>query len=444
LKVELTGAAATDRTIRALTKRAEKEGRRVEVAHPAAGGLRVRAEPTGTVAFVWYGSEPGGKRKLFHLGYFPEVNAAQAAEALRECKLRRKVAVQTGRPMTMRRDPRRDLSALTMRGLVALFALKELRHRKVKRSPLLALKLHVLSEEGANLGAIPVAAITPDDVRDVVARLETAGKHVQGVRVLALMRQMFRFAVKEKAGNIVRSPAADVMRSDFKLRTPRRKRRLSPAELGSLWAALYAAPENPTGRATRYALAILLATGRRCGELLLARREHIDLKAGTWRVPAENRKGKLTDEMEDDIVRVPRQVVALIRELFALAPSSPWVCATPLDSHSGHLYPGSLVRALHELRTSGAANLTTPAVVHDFRRAVRSTVTEERWCSVAAAELILGHKLPGILGNYDVGSYDEERVKALQRWTDYLDALAGRTEAGVTNLDAARQGQGVG
>jgi integrase len=425
----LTGAAAADRTIRALMRRVTKEGRRVEVAHPAAAGLRVRGEPTGTISFVWYGSEPSGARKLFHLGYFRDVNAAQAAEALQELKLRRKVAVATGHPM-MRCEPRRDLSGLTMRGLVALFAWKKLRRRKAPRSPLLALKNHVLDD----LGEVPVAAVTPDDVRDVIERLEAAGKHVQAARVLALLKQAFRVGVKH--GAISRSPAADITRSDFDLDITPRKRRFSADELGSLWGALHVNPENPTNRVSRYALAILLATGRRCGELLHARREHVDLVAARWRVPAEDRKGKVSAQLEDDLVHLPRQVIPLFRAMFEAAPASPWVCATPLDSRSGHLGAGTLVRALHELHADGTVKLGEPAVVHDFRRSIRSTLTEKRWASTVVAELILGHKIPGIVGVYDVASYDEERASALQRWADHLDALAGRTATDVVDLDA--------
>ncbi len=100
--------------------------------------------------------------------------------------------------------------------------------------------------------------------------------------------------------------------------------------------------------------------------------------------------------------------------------------------------PCVFVRALHELRTSGAAELMEPAVVHDFRRTLRSTVTEKRWGSTAVAELMLGHKIPGIVGVYDVATYDDDRATALQRWTDYLDQLAGLSTPGVVNLDAAR------
>ncbi len=71
------------------------------------------------------------------------------------------------------------------------------------------MKLHVLGEEGANLADVPVEAITPDDVRDVIERLERVGKHAQAARIFALLKQMFRLTVKEKAGNIERSPAAD-------------------------------------------------------------------------------------------------------------------------------------------------------------------------------------------------------------------------------------------
>jgi hypothetical protein len=76
--------------------------------------------------------------------------------------------------------------------------------------------------------------------------------------------------------------------------------------------------------------------------------------------------------------------------------------------------------------------------LHDMRKPLRSTIQEKGWANKAVAEAILGHSTPGIEGIYNMAQFTGLQGKALQRWCDYLDALAGKTAAGVVNLDAAR------
>ena len=61
-----------------------------------------------------------------------------------------------------------------------------------------------------------------------------------------------------------------------------RERVLSEAEIKTLWQAL---PAAKMGKRNELAIWIQLATGCRIGELMQARKEHINLVKGTWRIP---------------------------------------------------------------------------------------------------------------------------------------------------------------
>lgn len=61
---------------------------------------------------------------------------------------------------------------------------------------------------------------------------------------------------------------------------------------------------------------------------------------------------------------------------------------------------------------------------HDLRRTSR-TFLAAMSCPNEAAESIIGHMLPGVVGVYNQHSYDAERVEWLKRLSDYLEGLAG-------------------
>lgn len=44
------------------------------------------------------------------------------------------------------------------------------------------------------------------------------------------------------------------------------------------------------------------------------------------------------------------------------------------------------------------------------------------------SEMILGHKLPAIMSNYNYGQYLPEKLDALNKWIERLDVLAGNHE----------------
>jgi len=430
---------SVDRTVQRILAESKAAGARVERAHPAAEGLRVRANAaTDAVSFVWYAPRSAdGKRPVHVIGAWPAMSPKDAAERLEALRVDVKRAA-SGLP-----GPGREArTAMTLRELLALFWWKDLRARRLRWPPVLVLRNHVLDILGWNT---EVRTIRPHDVERVIEKLTNAGKSVQAVKVLALVKQMFLVAVR--AHVIERSPAADITRRYFKIRTPHRVRRWTADELGAVWRVLHEEPtpskvNNSAERreVARLGLIVLLATGRRTGELVQGRKEHFDLDAAVWTVPPEVRKFTRDQEAEaePDRVHLSPQVVRALRRLFALAPSSPWALGTPLDSSSGHVDDSTLGRAFREMQRGGPLKLTKPATVHDFRKAIRSTVVQQRWCSHAAAEVILGHEIGGVMGTYDLASYDEERAAALDRWTAYLDALAGFGEAKVANLDARR------
>jgi integrase len=441
--------AIPDARIRELVREARGEGKPIERPHGnEAPGLRVRvrAEPEGdgyNASWVWWGPRVDGKRKLHVLGTYPAVSAKEAAGRLADLKLDNERA-KAGLPSA---EPRSRVEArrMTLRQLLARFAWRELRERRQALAPTRVLKRNVLEvlDPGAKPGSrVEVRALHEEDVINVIQRLQQEHRDPQAKKVFALVKQMLAFAALPTVRAIERSPAENLTERVFRFRKSKRRGQLTPPELADLWRLFHGKTRDPRAETSQLALLILLGTARRTGELVQARWENVDLANAEWRVPRENRKA--TRELEDrmptaDVVHLPPQVARAFQRLRALAPMSPWVLATPKDSKSGHLGETTLARALADLRKAGLVKLSTyGATPHSFRHAFKSMAQEKHWASVVALELCLGHVLPGIFGTYTLSECHGERAAALDRWCDYLDGLAGFTQAGVVNLDAHR------
>jgi integrase len=143
-------------------------------------------------------------------------------------------------------------------------------------------------EHLAPIHAKTLAAVAPADLAEILhgLRPETA------IRVYGVAKAVFAFGVVllESEGVMLRSPA-DLARLRALGWSPRLRRSHKPmpalpwARAPELLAELESDPE-PIARLIRF----VLATASRCGAARLARRKHIDLKAKTWRIPAENLK----------------------------------------------------------------------------------------------------------------------------------------------------------
>lgn len=61
--------------------------------------------------------------------------------------------------------------------------------------------------------------------------------------------------------------------------------------------------------------------------------------------------------------------------------------------------------------------------MHDLRRTARSNFS--KFTEPHVAEIMLGHKLPGVWQVYDQYDYLEEQREAYQKWFDHLQDITG-------------------
>ncbi|WP_407675295.1 tyrosine-type recombinase/integrase [Paraburkholderia sprentiae] len=99
---------------------------------------------------------------------------------------------------------------------------------------------------------------------------------------------------------------------------------------------------------TRAGLKLTMFTGLRPGVVATAPWDEIDLDAGEWHVPASRMTMR-----HDHIVPLPRQAVALLRNLRPLTGRGHDVFASPARQKTPHLHQDALSKALRDMRFQG-------------------------------------------------------------------------------------------
>lgn len=164
------------------------------------------------------------------------------------------------------------------------------------------------------LGNMPLEEVRKGHITEVTDVLLARGVNRMAKLIFSLMRQMFRFAVDRDL--IDHDPTASIRKAKIGGKDVERDRVLSEEEISSLAKLL---PDAGLLTSTEAAVWIALSTCCRIGELMNARWENIDLKAGTWLIPSEDSKnGKAHSVTLSDFA------IQQFERIKAISGESPW------------------------------------------------------------------------------------------------------------------------
>lgn len=253
------------------------------------------------------------------------------------------------------------------------------------------------------LGKRPVADISPQEILQVIKRIETRGAHEIASKVLQRCNGVYRYAIT--TSRAIHNPAADLREA---LKTPEKKNyaALSAKELPKFLEKL----DDYDGHVqTKLATKLLVLTFVRTGELRGALWDEFDIEKREWNIPANRMKMK-----KEHLVPLSDQTIAILKEL------------KPLTGHRDHVFPSrqnankpmsenTILYALYKL------GYHTKATGHGFRTTA-STILNETGFNPDAIERQLAHVPKNkIRGTYNKAQYLPERIKMMQWWADYLD-----------------------
>jgi integrase len=255
------------------------------------------------------------------------------------------------------------------------------------RNDLMMLKNQILPR----LGRHRVNAVTRRDVQALHSSLRKIPYHAN--RVLSLLHMMFSLAIGW--GWCKENPATGVER----FREEKRETWLSETQLHALSAALDAYPDQEAADALR----LLILTGARMSEVLLAEWTHFDLKRGVWTKPSHHTKQKKIEHVP--LNRAALSILADLAEnrrsdyLFPGAKSAsrvtlrrPWIQVLKAAGlASVELKPGKRGKMLTRYK---------PTVrIHDLRHTFASHLVS-RGESLHKVGRLLGHTSPQTTARY--------------------------------------------
>ena len=377
---------------------------RIDIPVSIAPGLHVRIFPSGTKTFRW---DRGRQQKprIVTYGKFPDMSLAEAVKAHNKNKQKHKegIAVDV-----------HAANAKTVAELAEQFYSKRIvPHRKRPDVVRNVLDKDILP----SIGRAKVGAITPAIIRGVVEAVVARGAPTHAGKVLAILKQLFRFGVSN--GTLEYNPASELDALALGVENNVRNRVLNDNELHWLWNTLDEAKRiTPT---TKNAVKLLLLLGLRSGELRLSEWKHYDEKNKTLTIPPEHQKLSPRVAASARAFVVPLSPVAdqLIREL--IGNDKRWIFSVkaglPIERRSW----GRAVTRMIQL-TKGTDNPIDHFSIHDLRRTMRSRLGA-LGIAPHLAERCLNHSLGRILHIYDQHDYLNERREALKEWENHLCSI---------------------
>lgn len=392
---KLTATAIT-KALKAPGRYQDGDGLMLNVSAPGKGSWLLRVQAAG-------------KRREFGLG--PAANVGLAAARERAAEIRRQLAA--GLDPVLERRKAQD-AILTFKEAAVAFHTEQ--KAGWKNGKHLAQWLATLETYAyPAIGAVTVDRITATMVRDVLLPIwleipETARRVRQ--RVLAVLEWA---AAKE-----MREPAPTSRAVSRTLpRQPRKDGHFAAMPYADVPAFLATVRERES--MGRLALAAVILTAARSGEVRGATWSEVDLAAGVWTIPGERMKAGKEH-------RIP--LSAAVLEVFKAAADLRIAGSDLVFYGSNPRRPLSDMTLLKVLRDAGLSYS-----VHGFRSAFRDWVAEKTRFPDAVAEAALAHTLPNrVEAAYRRTNYFDQRKDLMEAWGKYLTAARGN----VVSLPASK------
>lgn len=370
------------------------------------GGLYLEVRPTG--AKLWrYRYRIAGKENVFALGEYPAVSLAEARAQRTEARALVKKGIH---PSHHRRSALLATHAANANTFEAI-AREWISRKKPSWSPYYARQVEnfLSSDVFPSIGTLPIRAITPAHLLDIVRRVEGRGAETVALNIRQWCSAIFRYAVSTLRADT--DPAASLKGAIQRPKTEHHKP-LSRTQIAEFDRSLEAYGGY---RTTVIALRLMLLTFVRTKELRQAPWSEFDLDRAEWRIAAERMKMR-----EAHIVPLSRQAVGLLRELYTHTGGRPLLFPNHRNPDDC-MTMTTLNRALERMGFNGRGTIGFSA--HGFR-ATASTMLNELGFRSEVIERQLAHaERNKVRASYNQAEYLDERRSMMQHWADLIDEI---------------------
>lgn len=372
-------------------------------------GLSVRVSPKGKVVFQ-YRYRWADKGERIDIGSYPATSLKYARDEV--IRLRGKLEANRNPKLVRKEEKRRALDAVTIESVIRRWhSAYCVKNKKGADQILRSFELHLFPK----IGNMPHDITKLHDWLEV---LEPLSERLAGIadRLLINSKQAHTWAYKRKL--IENRPLSDITGKDMDIKKGQGERFLNHEEIKILYTAIEGSRMVPKYRAF---IKLLLHFGCRCAELIEARVEDFNLVDKVWTLPPDRHKtGKTTGKALKRPIIKP--VEDLLMYVISLNNGSEMVFTkegsrAPVGRSSLQCLPYNLMQ--YSWRRLGYQFPYWS--LHDLRRTARTNFSDLTEPHVA--EIMLGHKLPGVWQVYDKSDYLEEQRKAYQAWWNRVESI---------------------
>jgi len=381
-------------------------------------GMYLRVYPNGSKYWqlqYWFDE----KQKILSLGVWPDVSLKEAREERFEAKKKIKVGIDPNdkrkesleaQKIYFEKEKERETTTFRIIAEEWLSRQSVLWTERHSRGVQNSLKIHVLPD----LGEIPIADISIQDVIATLRKIEADGKYETCYRLRQKIEAIFSYA--EIEGKCVGNPAKGLQQILTKPQ-PKSQNSLPISELPEFLKKMVADKDAiPT---TLLAMKFIILTFVRTSELRFAdwKEFDIDCTEPLWVIPEERMKMRRIHH-----VPLSRQAVNILKEM------------QQFSGPEGYVFPQFYNRkkAMSEntlLYFSNRLGYAGRNTVHGFRTVASTVLNESRKWHPDVIERQLAHQESNkVRSAYNRAEHLEERRKMMEWWSDYIESLMGSSD----------------
>ena len=403
-------------------------------------GLYCRIRSSGSKAWL-YRYKDNAKTKWVELGLYPNLSLANARIKAHSVKANRKEGIDPAIAKKLLIENRiseneRLNSRITVNDLFKRWETLDLCNRKDKGKEI---KRMFHKDVLPTIGSLAVEDVKKSHITKITDLLLERKVDRMAKMVLALMRQMFRFAQDRDIIQV--DPTATIRKAKIGKPEIPRDRFLTQLEITELHCKI---PHANLSHSSEIGIYIALSTGCRIGELLKARWADVDLDLGTWFIPIENSKNKVAIT-----IFLSEFTTNQFKSLLLLSKGTEW--CYPNRTLNSHVSEKTITKQVTDRQLpEGGAPLKNRSkdskalclsggkwVPHDLRRSAATLMTA-LGVLPNIADKCLNHKDQNRMQRtYQHHNYDNEKKIAWKLLGDRLELL---TQSQVSNLSILKFG----
>lgn len=403
---------------------------------PDLKGFHVTISANGAKSFaVAYTSPLDGRRKFVTLGHHPSMSLTDARREARGVREQIRKGIDPADELKKAREAlkaahRAKQEAGTVKDVCELYV-RDLRMDGKRSADEVERTFN--KNVTPQIGDIPVAELTEDQVLDVMAAF--GERRTMHDRCRSYLISAFRLAKRARRNPRWRGKVAifditldiaEVVPKAHKGREKPGTRALSPDEICKVWNE-FSADDLSVG-----AIRLLIATGQRVEEVLHARWEEFDLEAKLWTIPAGRRKQRHHLHV-DHIVPLNDIAIEVLKDLPRFK-KCPWLF--PDKTLKSPRPNETLSQATRRWCSDQGVERFTP---RDLRRTWKQRAGRDCKIDLETRNRVQGHAF-GDIGSRsydgldDPGAYLPEKAAALLKWGRWLRKTITGDMADVVQL----------